>query len=113
MSRVLVPSIALHHPADALRAMAQRYETHSLAGEGNNEWLEKFRETERTREQAIQTGPFFDFSGLHLQLSIILFFAVLIAEGSTLHVSGVAAAIVDALLSMHGLLILMPIPWIG
>lgn len=113
MSEVLIASIALHHPADALRAMEQRHETHPLAGEGKNEWLKKFREIERIREQAIQPGLFFDFSGMHLQLSIILISGVLIVERSTLHVSDVAVAIVGALLSMDGLLIFMPIPWIG
>lgn len=103
----------LHQQAEALRAKAQSYESDPVAGEGKKELLEKAREAERTRDQAMQRGPYFDFAGLLLQLSIILISVVLITERRTLYVSGVAAAIPGTFLSMDGFWMFLLIPLIG
>ncbi len=103
----------LHQQAEALRAKALSYESDPVAGEGKKELLNKAREAERSRDEAMQRGPYFDFAGLLLQLSIILISVVLITERRTLYVSGVVAAIVGTFLSMDGFFMFLPIPLLG
>lgn len=103
----------LRQQADALRAKASGYESEPATGEGKKELLEKARVAEKVRNQAMEKGPYFDFAGLLLQLSIILISVVLITERRTLYLSGLSAAAVCTFLSLDGFLLFFRIPILG
>ena len=83
----------LRQQANELRAKALSYESDEASGEGKKELLAKAKAAEKVRDQAMEKGPYFDFAGLLLQLSIILISVVLITERRTLNLSGMTAAI--------------------
>ena len=99
--------------AEALRAKALGYESDPTSGEGKKELLAKAKEAEKARDQAMEKGPYFDFAGLLLQLSIILISVVLITERRTLYLSGMTAAIAGTFLSMDGFFLFLKIPLLG
>jgi hypothetical protein len=101
---------ALREQAQALRAKALSYESDEASGEGKKELLAKAREAEKARDQAMEKGPYFDFAGLLLQLSIILISVVLITERRTLYVSGMLAAVAGTFLSLDGFFLFLKIP---
>ncbi|MBU6225365.1 MAG: DUF4337 family protein [Burkholderiales bacterium] len=96
--------------AEALRTKAKSYESDPETGEGKKELLAKAKASEVARDTALEKGPYFDFAGLLLQLSIILFSVVLITERRTLYLSASAAAILGTLLSMDGFFLFLKIP---
>ena len=104
---------SLREQADALRAKAVAYESDPESGEGKKELLAKAREAEKARDEAMEKGPYFDFAGLLLQLSIILISVVLITERRTLYLSGMSAAAVGAFLSLDGFFLFLRIPFLS
>jgi hypothetical protein len=99
--------------AEDLRAKALGYESDAASGEGKKELLAKAKAAEKIRDQAMEKGPYFDFSGLLLQLAIILISVVLITERRTLYLSGVTAAILGTFLSLDGFFLFLRIPLLG
>jgi hypothetical protein len=103
----------LRQQAEALRAKALGYESDEASGEGKKELLDKAKAAEKIRDQAMAKGPYFDFAGLLLQLSIILISVVLITERRTLYLSGMTAAILGTFLSLDGFFLFLRIPLFG
>jgi hypothetical protein len=103
----------LRQQAEELRAKALGYESDTATGEGKKELLAKAKAAEKVRDQAMGKGPYFDFAGLLLQLSIILISVVLITERRTLYLSGMTAAILGTFLSMDGFFLFLRIPLLG
>ena len=104
---------ALREQAEVLRSKALSYESEPVSGEGKKELLAKAKEAEKARDQAMEKGPYFDFAGLLLQLSIILISVVLITERRTLYVSGMLAAGVGTFLSLDGFFLFLRIPFLS
>jgi hypothetical protein len=96
--------------AEAMRAKAKSYDSDPESGEGKKELLAKAKASEVARDAAMEKGPYFDFAGLLLQLSIILFSVVLITERRTLYLSASAAAILGTFLSLNGFFLFLKIP---
>lgn len=103
----------LRQQADVLRAKASGYESEPETGEGKKELLEKARLAEKVRDQAMEKGPYFDFAGLLLQLSIILISVVLITERRTLYLTGMSTAALGTFLSLDGFFLFLRIPILG
>ena len=103
----------LRQQAEAMRAKALSYDSEPSSGEGKKELLAKAKESEKIRDEAMQKGPYFDFAGLLLQLSIILISVVLITERRTLYLSGVSAAVLGTFLSLDGFYLFLKIPFLG
>jgi hypothetical protein len=98
--------------AEALRAKAKSYESEPDTGEGKKELLALAKGAEQVRDLAMAKGPYFDISGLLLQLSIILFSVVLITERKTLYVSGIVTAALGTFLTADAFWLFMPIPFL-
>jgi len=96
--------------AEAMRVKAKSYDSDPESGEGKKELLAKAKASEVARDAAMERGPYFDFAGLLLQLSIILFSVVLITERRTLYLSASAAAILGTFLSLDGFFLFLKIP---
>jgi hypothetical protein len=103
----------LRQQAEAMRAKALGYDSEPSSGEGKKELLAKAKESEKIRDEAMQKGPYFDFAGLLLQLSIILISVVLITERRTLYLSGVSAAVLGTFLSLDGFYLFLKIPFLS
>ena len=99
--------------AEALRAKAKSYEAEPDTGEGKKELLARAKLAELSRDMAMAKGPYFDFAGLLLQLSIILFSVVLITERKTLYVSGMVAALLGTFLTADAFWLFLPLPLLG
>jgi len=99
--------------AAKFRAKALSYDSDPESGEGKKELLEKSRSAEKLRDLALEKGPYFDFSGLLLQLAIILMSVVLITERRTLYLSGIGAAITGTFLSFDGFFMFLKIPFLS
>lgn len=100
----------IREQAEAMRAKAKSYDSDQETGEGKKELLAKAKAAEVARDAAMEKGPYFDFAGLLLQLSIILFSVVLITERRTLYLSASAAAILGTFLSLDGFFLFLKIP---
>ena len=103
----------LRAQAESYRTKAQGYESEPESGEGKKELLAKARQAEQARDKAMEKGPYFDFAGLLLQLSIILFSVVLITERKTLYISATVAAIAGTFLSLDAFWLFLRIPGLG
>jgi hypothetical protein len=101
---------SLREQAEALRTKALSYEPEPASGEGKKELLEKAKEAELSRNEAMQKDPYFDFAGMLLQLAIILISVVLIIEHRTLYDSRMVAAVAGTFLSLYGFFLLLRIP---
>jgi hypothetical protein len=101
---------SLREQAEALRANSLSYESEPASGEGKKELVEKAKEAELSRNEAMQKDPYFDIAGLLLQLAIILISVVLITERRTLYVSGTVAAVAGTFLSLDGFYLFLRIP---
>ena len=100
----------IREQAEAMRTKAKSYDSDQETGEGKKELLAKAKAAEVARDAAMEKGPYFDFAGLLLQLSIILFSVVLITERRTLYLSASAAAILGTFLSLDGFFLFLKIP---
>jgi len=104
---------AIRLQAAALREKVVSYESDAQSGEGKKELLAKAREAERARDVAMDRGPYFDFAGLFLQLSIILFSVVLITKRRTLYLSGLIVGAVGTVLSLDGFFMFLRLPFLA
>lgn len=103
----------LRQQAEEMRAKAISYDSEPSSGEGKKELFAKAKVSEKIRDEAMEKGPYFDFAGLLLQLSIILISVVLITERRTLYLSGVSAAVLGTFLSLDGFYLFLKIPFLG
>lgn len=101
-------SIAAKH-----REKAIGYDSEPSTGEGRKELLQKAKEAEKIRDEALQKGPYFDLAALLLQMSIIMLSVVLITRRRTLLLGGAGAALVGAFFSLNAFFSLVNIPGLG
>jgi hypothetical protein len=101
---------AIREQAEKLRTKAASYDSDPETGEGKKELLAKSKLAEQARDAAMEKGPYFDFAGLLLQLSIILISVVLITERRTLYLTGLSAAFIGTFLSLDGFFLFVRLP---
>jgi hypothetical protein len=100
----------IREQAEKLRTKAASYDSDPETGEGKKELLAKSKLAEQARDAAMEKGPYFDFAGLLLQLSIILISVVLITERRTLYLTGLSAAFIGTFLSLDGFFLFVRLP---